>query len=85
MDITLRPIGEQVVVVVGASSGVGRVTARLAAERGARVVVAARNERDLASLVDEIRAGGGRAAYQVADVADEAQVERIAECARREF
>ena len=85
MDITLRPIGEQVVVVVGASSGVGRVTARLAAERGARVVAAARNERDLASLVDEIRARGGRAAYQVADVAEEARVEAIAETAVREF
>ena len=85
MHISLRPIGEQVIVVVGASSGIGRTTARLAAERGARVVLAARNEHDLASAVDEIRARGGRAAYQVADVADEAQVERVAETAVREF
>jgi len=85
MDITLRPIGEQVVVIVGASSGIGRVTARLAAERGARVVLAARNERDLAAAVDEIRSRGGRAVYQVADVAEESHVERVADAARREF
>ncbi|AHG91580.1 short-chain dehydrogenase/reductase SDR [Gemmatirosa kalamazoonensis] len=85
MHISLRPIGEQVVVVVGASSGIGRTTARPAAERGARVVLAARNEHDLASAVDEIRARGGRAVHQVADVADAGQVERIAETAVREF
>lgn len=85
MKITLKPIDEQVIVITGASSGIGLVTAKMAARRGARVVLAARNERDLAGAVDEIRAAGGRAVYQVADVAEPEQVERIAETALREF
>ncbi len=85
MDIQLRPLSEQVVVITGASSGVGLVTARLAAARGARVVLAARNERDLARAVDEIRAAGGRAIHVVTDVSDEGQVEALADAAVREF
>ncbi|HEV2528145.1 MAG TPA: SDR family oxidoreductase [Thermomicrobiales bacterium] len=74
----LKPISEQVVVILGASSGIGRVTALLLAERGAKVVVAARSEPGLASLVDEIVSSGGQAAYVVCDVADFAQVEGVA-------
>jgi NAD(P)-dependent dehydrogenase (short-subunit alcohol dehydrogenase family) len=85
MEIRLKPIDEQVLVITGASSGIGLVTAKRAAERGARVVLAARNERDLASAVHEIRDAGGRAVYQVADVADPDQVEAIALTAVREF
>jgi short-subunit dehydrogenase len=85
MDIRLKPIAEQVVVITGASSGIGRCTARLAAERGAGVVLVARNEADLESAVREIRAAGGRAVHQVADVARERDVERVARAAVREF
>lgn len=85
MDVTLKPIEEQVVVITGASSGIGRVTAKMAARRGAQVVLAARNERDLASAVEEIRREGGRAIYRVADVAEERQVEAVATTAVREF
>src|SRR5438105_2112085 len=46
MDVRLRPLGEQVVVITGASSGIGLVTAKKAAAAGARVVLAARNEAD---------------------------------------
>ena len=66
----LKPIGEQVLVITGASSGIGLVTAKMAAGRGAGVVLAARNESDLARAVEEIRAAGGRAVYAVSDVAD---------------
>jgi NAD(P)-dependent dehydrogenase (short-subunit alcohol dehydrogenase family) len=60
--VQLAPVAEQVVVVMGASSGIGRATALRFAEQGARVVVAARGERGLRSLVAEIeKAGGGRA------------------------
>lgn len=85
MHSDLRPIDEQVVVITGASSGIGLVTAKDAARRGASVVLAARNEQDLRRTVDEIRRRGGRAIYVVADVSDPRQVEEIAEAAVREF
>jgi short-subunit dehydrogenase len=81
----LKPIGEQVIVITGASSGIGLVTARQAARDGARVVLAARNAAALDRAVNAIRAAGGRAAAAVADVADPRQVEAIANTARREF
>lgn len=81
----LKPIDQQVVVVFGASSGIGRVTAKQFAERGAKVVVAARNEAGLASLVNEIQAMGGTAVAQVADAGDFAQVQAVADRAVREF
>ena len=85
MKAKLKTISEQVLVITGASSGIGLVTAKMAALGGAGVVLAARNERDLARAVDEIRAAGGRALYAVADVADLEQVEAIAGTAIREF
>jgi short-subunit dehydrogenase len=81
----LKPIAEQVIVITGASSGIGLVTARQAAGAGARVVLAARNAAALDRAVDAIRAAGGRAAAAAADVADPRQVEAIADTARREF
>lgn len=85
MPIKLKPIGEQVIVITGASSGIGLVTARLAARRGAAVVLTARNETDLANAVSAIRAEGGRAVAQPADVTDPQQVTRVAEEAVRQF
>src|SRR5688572_18053903 len=85
MDIQLKPVEAQVIAITGASSGIGLVTAKHAARRGARVVLAARNESSLKRAVEEIRQRGGRATYVTADVADPSQVERIAETARREF
>jgi NAD(P)-dependent dehydrogenase (short-subunit alcohol dehydrogenase family) len=81
----LKPIEQQVIVITGASSGIGLVTARMAAERGARVVLSARNERNLADAVDQIEAAGGRATYVVADVADPDDMEQLAQEAVREF
>src|ERR687898_663549 len=81
MRINLKPLSEQVIVITGASSGIGLCTAQMAARGGARVVLSARNERDLQHAVSEIRAEGGDAVYAVADVANPAQVEGIASTA----
>ncbi|MCY7335757.1 MAG: SDR family oxidoreductase [Chamaesiphon sp.] len=73
----LKPIEQQVVAVVGASSGIGRETALQFAKRNAKVVVSARTESGLASLVDEITALGGDTIAIPADVAEFEQVKSI--------
>jgi NAD(P)-dependent dehydrogenase (short-subunit alcohol dehydrogenase family) len=81
----LRPLQEQVIVITGASSGIGLVTAKMAAQRGARVVLAARNGKALDEAVQSIRDGGGRAVAVVADVTDRQQVQHIAAVALETF
>jgi NAD(P)-dependent dehydrogenase (short-subunit alcohol dehydrogenase family) len=85
MKLHLKKIEDQVLVITGASSGIGLVTAKKAAAAGAKVVLAARNDRDLARAVEEIREAGGEAVYEVADVADPREVEWIAETALKSF
>lgn len=77
--MNLKQIDQQVVVVVGASSGIGRDTALKFAQKGAKVVVSARSKEGLATLVEEISAMGGSAIAVPADVADFEQVKEIAE------
>ena len=67
----LRSISEQVMVITGATSGIGLTTARMAAEQGAQVALIARNEDELVRLENEINQNGGRAIHYAADVADE--------------
>ena len=64
-------LANKVAVVTGASSGIGRITAKLFAAEGAKVVVGARREAELASLVAEIEADGGAAAALAGDVRSE--------------
>jgi len=80
----LKPVREQVAVILGAASGIGREVALRFARQGARVFVAARSATALQSLVAEIAELGAEADYAVCDVADATQVETVAEsCARR--
>jgi short-subunit dehydrogenase len=85
MTIKLKPLAEQVIVITGATSGIGLTTACRAAARGAAVVLAARNAEALTEICAGIREGGGRCATVVADVGVREDVDRIAEVARREF
>ena len=85
MKTQLRPLREQTMVITGASSGIGLVTAKHAAGQGARVVLAARNEHDLQRAVEEIRRDGGRAICYVADVSNSREVEALADRAVTEF
>lgn len=79
MRMQLKPIAEQVVAVVGASSGIGRETAIRFAKKGAKVAVAARTQSGLNSLVEEIESLGGEAVAIPADVAVCEQVQAIAD------
>src|SRR5215204_2468941 len=81
----LKPIEEQVVVLMGASSGIGRETALRCAEMGARVVVSARSEKGLASLVEEIEDKGGEAMAISAEVSEFEQVKAVADGAVEEY
>ena len=85
MKPKLKPLAEQVVVITGATSGIGLATARMAAARGARLVLAARSAGALGQLVDEITAAGGAAVSVTVDVADEAASAAIAARAQEAF
>ena len=61
-------IEKKVIVITGASSGIGRATALHLAARGASIVLGARNQVELAKLAEEIQANGGQVTYRVTDV-----------------
>ena len=85
MKPTLKKLSEQVLVITGASSGIGLTTARMAARRGARLVLASRNEQALKQLVAELQAAGGEAVCVAADVGRYDDVQKIALVAVERF
>ena len=86
MAVKLKKLKDQVLVITGASSGIGLTTARLAAAKGARLVLAARSEKALRKLADEINRGGrGQAVYVVADVTRKQDLEHVAQVAVQRF
>ena len=72
-------------VITGSAVGIGAGTARLAASRGAKVVVSDMNDEDGQQLVDEITTAGGEAIYQHCDVTDDAQVQALMAAAEEAF
>lgn len=78
MSVRLKPISEQVIVITGASSGIGLATALEAARRGAKVVLTARSEQTLDDVAGELRAAGEQAIAVRADVSRRDDLERVA-------
>ena len=70
----LKPLKEQTIVITGGSSGIGLTTAKMAAERGANVVIISRDEEGMRKICDEARSDGGKIDYVVADVGEREQV-----------
>ncbi len=85
MDVKLKPIDDQVIVITGASSGIGLATACAAAERGAKVVLTARDEQTLAEVARQIGDSGGETAYVAADVGRQEELEHVADVAVERF
>ena len=68
---------EKVAIVTGASSGIGRATALLFAERGIKVVGVGRNEKELNALRQEAKKKGGTVKTNLADIQENKQIERV--------
>jgi short-subunit dehydrogenase len=83
--LKLKALGKQVIVITGATSGIGLSTARAAVARGARLVLVARNEAALKAVRDDLTGKGGKVIHVVADVGVEADVRAIAEAAIKAF
>ena len=71
----------KVVIITGASSGIGEATAKLLASQGAKIVLAARREERLQALQNEIKKKGGEAVYQITDVTSREQMDSLAKFA----
>jgi len=84
-SVNLKPLDQQVIVITGASSGIGLCTAESAAKQGAAVVLAARSGDTLDEIVDRIAASGGRCVSVTCDVADRADVQKVADAAVAHF
>jgi NADP-dependent 3-hydroxy acid dehydrogenase YdfG len=78
-------IKDKVVIITGASSGIGEASAKLLASKGAKVVLGARREHQLRQLVDEIQKAGGQAVYQVMDVVNPSDNAAIVKLAKEAF
>jgi short-subunit dehydrogenase len=85
MAIKLKPLDQQVIVITGASSGIGLATAEAAAEAGAKLVLAARSSDTLADIVARLGAAGAQAVHVTADVAEPEAVQEIAQAALTRF
>ncbi len=71
-------IKDKVIIITGASSGIGEAAARLLGKQGAKLMLAARREQQLKDLTNEINQAGGTATYQVTDVTERKQVSALA-------
>lgn len=78
-------IKNKVVVITGASSGIGEATAKLLAQHGAKVVLGARRAAKLQTITDAITENGGQAVYRVTDVTQPNDLLALVDAAQQEF
>jgi NADP-dependent 3-hydroxy acid dehydrogenase YdfG len=78
-------VKDKVVIITGASSGIGEASARLLAQNGARVVLGARRKDRLAKITEEIRASGGAAEFAVCDVVNLPDLENLVKTAKDRY
>jgi NADP-dependent 3-hydroxy acid dehydrogenase YdfG len=78
-------IKDKVAIITGASSGIGEATAKLLAAQGAKVVLGARRADRLKQIADEIKEGGGQAAYRTMDVTKQSDNDAIVALAQETF
>lgn len=78
-------IENKVVIITGASSGIGEATAKLLAQKGAKVVLGARREDRLAKLAEDIKSSGGQAVYRVTDVVNPEDNQQLVQLAKEAF
>ncbi|MEJ1316830.1 SDR family oxidoreductase [Lactiplantibacillus paraplantarum] len=78
-------VENKVIVITGASSGIGEASAKLLASHGAKVVLGARRESQLQEIVNDIKANGGQAVFRVTDVTNPADLTALVDLAKTEF
>lgn len=81
----MSQISEKSIIITGASSGIGEATARILADQGAKLMLAARREERLDKLASEIETAGGTASYQIVDVTQRSQVESLAQATLEQY
>ena len=77
----MSEVSGKVVIITGASSGLGEATAKMLAGKGAKLVLGARREERLRKLVDDIESSGGVATYKTVDVTKKEEVQALADAA----
>jgi NADP-dependent 3-hydroxy acid dehydrogenase YdfG len=83
--ITMLNVENKVIIITGASSGIGEATAKLLAKNGAKVILGARRSNRLEVITQEIHAAGGTAEYQTIDVTKQEQLAAIAQFTQNKF
>lgn len=81
----MSEIKEKVVIITGASSGLGEATARRLAKNGAKLMLAARREDRLKDLIADIQKDGGVVKYQVTDISDRSEVEQLVQATKEAY